>query len=135
LACGVAITTPERGVTKLTTEELRKIAKEIQLEKELQRIRESQKTAQYMEKSLELETEPPFISELEKQFKVEKAAQIVENLQAERKARREVEKIAQHMNELKESDVALDRELYAAIEAVNEYTRDSTIELPRRKYG
>jgi hypothetical protein len=124
------ITTSEHDITNLTNEErvalkdveqkeqrmaeLHKMAKEIQLEKTLQKIRKPPKTAQYIEKSFDPESEPSFVSELEKQLKVEKAAQHIERMQT-----RDAAKIARRMNTLKETYIALETEKNPLIENHN----------------
>jgi hypothetical protein len=85
------------------------------LEWELQKIRETQQTMQYIEIPLEVEPETPFISELEKDLKAEKAIQHLENMQIPRDA----EKIAKHMHTLKEKYFALEKERVLLMETHN----------------
>ncbi|MCL1977750.1 MAG: MobA/MobL family protein [Candidatus Bathyarchaeota archaeon] len=71
-----------------------------------QKWREPEKISGYTEKSLEPKPdgESPFISELEKQLKAEKAMQHIEKMQA----RDDTAKTAKNMNELKEKYVELE---------------------------
>ena len=97
-------------------EELRQIAKEVKREKELQKIREAQKTAQYMENPIESEVEPPFVSKLESQLKAEKAMQHLEKMQEQQN---NAEQIAKRMNALKEKYIELEAEKNSLIEQHN----------------
>ncbi|MDR0374052.1 MAG: MobA/MobL family protein [Nitrososphaerota archaeon] len=120
---------PEQHETVKTeqhTEELLKIAQEVQLEKELQKIREVQKTTWHIEKPLEPAPESPFVSELEKQLKVEKATQYIEKSQSPRDA----VKTAQYMNGLKETYVALEKE---KIPLMEQHNKDK-YEIPKLEY-
>jgi hypothetical protein len=138
---------------KQYTEELRQIAKEVKLEKELQKIREAQKTARYVENPIEPEAESPFVSELESQLKAEKAMQHLEKMQAAQfqlnssfwlrtpdatplagelrlEQQNNAEKIAKRMTALKESFIALEKEKNSLIERHNQGER----ELPPLEY-
>jgi hypothetical protein len=132
--------------TEQRTEELLKIAQEVQLEKELQRIRQTEnlacreaittsecgvtkltsKTTWHIEKLLEPAPESPFVSELEKQLKAEKATQYIEKTQSPRDA----VKTAQYMNELKETYIALEAEKISLMEQHNK----DKYEIPRLEY-
>ena len=70
------------------------------------------------------------IREIETHLKAEKAEQIVEKLQEQREARRETEKIARHLNELKETDAELDKELHPLLRENETYKR----EIPQLDY-
>ena len=107
--------------TKQNTEELRQIAKEVKLEKELQKIRDAQKTARHMEKPIEPEAESPFVSELERQLKAEKAMQHLEKMQEQRN---NAEQIAKRMTALKESFIALEKEKTSLMESHNQIKLD-----------
>jgi hypothetical protein len=109
------------------TEELRKIAKEAQLEKELQKIREAQKTARHMENPIKSENEPPFISALEKRLKAEKAMQHMEKMQAQQSS---AEQTVKRMNELKEKYIAYESE---KISLTAQHNRDK-LEIPPLEY-
>ena len=133
--------------TKQDTEELRQIAKEVKLEKELQKIRQTEnlacreaittpecgvtkltiKTAQYMEKQPEPEAEPPFVSELESRLKAEKAMQHLEKMQEKQN---NAEQIAKRMTALKESFIALEKEKNSLIERHNQ----GELDLPPLEY-
>jgi chemotaxis protein histidine kinase CheA len=101
-----AATTPEYGVTKLTTIDLFKAAEEAKLEEELRKIRQAQKLAQHIEKPSVPDKEPPYASDLERGLKAEKAMQHIEKTREPYDA----EKTAKHMNTLKESYAALEKE-------------------------
>ena len=109
------------------TEELRKIAKEAQLEKELQKIREAQKTARHMENPIKSESELPFISALEERLKAEKAMQHMEKMQAQQSC---TEQTAKRMNELKEKYIAYESE---KISLTAQHNRDK-FEIPPLEY-
>ncbi|MDR1992823.1 MAG: hypothetical protein LBQ98_04895 [Nitrososphaerota archaeon] len=98
-----------------------------QLEKELQKIRSFQKTEQYIEKPIETELEPPFISELEKQLKAEKAMQHIEKMQEQQNT---AEQTAKRMNALKEKYLELEKEKIPLIERHNK----DKYELPPLEY-
>ena len=102
-------------------EELRQIAKEVKLEKELQKIREHQKSAQRMEKSIDPETESPFVSEFERQLKAEKAMQHLEKMQEQQN---NAEQIAKRMNASKETFIAFEKEKTLLIERHNQIKLD-----------
>jgi hypothetical protein len=109
------------------TEELRKIAKEAQLEKELQKIREAQKTARHMENPIKSENEPPFVSALEERLKAEKAMQHMEKMREQQSS---AEQTAKRMNELKEKYVELEATKNLLIA---QYNRDK-LEIPPLEY-
>jgi len=102
--------------TEQSAEELRQLAKEVKLEKELQKIRETQKAAQYMEKKIVPDSEPPYVSELEKQLKAEKAMQCIEKLHEQQN---NAEQIAKRMNALKEKYVEFEAEKISLMEQHN----------------
>jgi len=87
------------GATEPRTEELSK------LEKELQKMREARKTAQYIEKPIETESEPPYVSALEKQLKAEKAMQRIEKTREQQNG---AEQTAKRMNALREKYIELE---------------------------
>jgi hypothetical protein len=106
-------------------EELQKIVKEATLEKELQKTRQTPKTARHIEFDTvrpfepepkpELENESPFISELEKHLKAEKAMQHIEKMRPPLNA----QEIAKHMNALKEDYFVLEVEKILLMETHN----------------
>jgi hypothetical protein len=104
-----------------------KVEKLERLEEELQKIREYQKTAPYIENPPAPELDPPFVSELEKQLKAEKAMQHVEKM---REQQDNAEQIAKRMNVLKEKYVELESEKITLIAQNN---RDK-LELPPLEY-
>ncbi|MDR0470364.1 MAG: MobA/MobL family protein [Nitrososphaerota archaeon] len=106
------------------TQELRKIAK---IEKELRKIREAQKTAQYIEKPPETESEPPYVSSLEKQLKAEKASQHLEKMQEQQSS---AEQTAKRMNEIKERFIELET---AKISLIDQHNKDK-YEIPNMEY-
>ncbi len=108
-------------------EELRQIAKEVKLEKELQKIREAQKTARYIENPIDPEVEPPFVSELERHLKAEKAMQHLEKMQEQQN---NAEQIVKRMTALKENFIALEKEKTSLIELHNHVS----LELPPLEY-
>jgi hypothetical protein len=109
---------------KQDREELRQLAKELQLEKELQKIRQ---TVQYIENSIETEAEPSFVSALEKQLKAEKAMQYLEKMQEQRN---NAEQIAKRMSDLKEKFITFEKEKNSLIESHNQVK----FELPPLEY-
>ncbi|MDR0471500.1 MAG: MobA/MobL family protein [Nitrososphaerota archaeon] len=109
------------------TEELRKIAKEAKLEDELQKIREAQKIARYIENPIESKPEPSFVSALEKQFKAEKAMQHIEKMQAQQN---NAEQTAKRMNDLKEKYIELEM---AKNLLIAQHNKDK-LELPPLEY-
>jgi hypothetical protein len=98
-----------------------------QLEKELQKIPEIQKTTRYMEKLLETDKAPSYVSELEKQLKAEKAMQYIEKMQVQHDT---AEKTAKRMNALKENYIVLEKEKIPLIEKHNK----DKYELPPLEY-
>jgi hypothetical protein len=111
-----------KDVQQVKVEKLEQKAEDLrQIEKELQKIREHQKTAQHMEKPIETETELPFVSELEKQLKAEKAMQHLEKIQEQQI---NAEQIAKRMNALKEKFITLEKEKTSLIERHNQIKLD-----------
>jgi len=86
-----------------------------QIEEELRKMRE---VSWRMEKPLEdiMEPETPFVSELEKQLKSEKAIQHIEKMQAQQ---HDAANIAKHMSDLRDLYVALEVEKISLIERHN----------------
>ncbi|MDR0372546.1 MAG: MobA/MobL family protein [Nitrososphaerota archaeon] len=119
-----AIKTEPGKETTENAREPRKIEKSEQLEKELQKIRA---TVQFIEKPLETEIEPPYVSTLERQLKAEKATQYIEKTQAQQNT---AEKIAERMNALKEKYLELEKEKIPLIEKHNK----DKYELPPLEY-
>ena len=102
--------------------EFRELVKEAKIEKELQQMRQPQKTPRHIELP-ETDPDKPYIPELEEQLKAEKAMQFVENM-------RERQEIAAHLTELKENYFALEKDLYALKNQRNEAEQD----LPQLRY-
>jgi hypothetical protein len=111
-----------KDVQQLKVEKSEQKAEDLrQIEKKLQKIREHQKTAQHIEKSFDIENETPFVSELERQLKAEKAMQHLEKMQAQQN---NAEQIAKRMNALKEKIIAFEKEKISLIESHNQIKLD-----------
>lgn len=72
---------------------------------ELRKVREAQKTAPYIEKPIENQSDPPYVSALENQLKAEKAMQHIEKMQEQQSS---AAKTAERMNALKEKYIELE---------------------------
>jgi len=103
------------------------LMEESQLEKELRKIREVQKTARYIEKPIEAENDPPYVSLLEKQLKAEKAMQHIEKTREQQSS---AEQTAKRMNELKEKYIELETAKNALIA---EHNREK-LDIPNLEY-
>jgi len=97
--------------------EVRRTLKEHAIAQAVQRIEKA-----HAEKSAQA------LKEIEEYLKAEKADQIVEKLRQQREARQEAEITARHMNELKESYITLENELYELRgQEANIYTKNARI--------
>ena len=98
----------------------RKLERLEQIEEELRKMRE---VSWRMEKPLEdiREPETPFVSELEKQLKTEKAIQHIEKMQAQQ---HDAANIAKHMSDLRDLYVELEVEKVSLMETHNAVKHD-----------
>ena len=105
-----------RNEERAAKKELEKVNKT----EESRKIRQAQKTVQYIENPPEPEKESPFVSELERGLKAEKAARIAEKSREEREA----EKTARYMSELKREYFELDKEFSLIMWEISRHKQD-----------